>query len=217
MSTIFGGKSRAQKQAEADAAAAAKQQAAIAQEALGLSREQFAKQKEVLNPVQDFYGKIAGGDRNAILNLLAPEIGQLTDSANGARRSQAALTPRGGSRVATNANINDTLSRSLNELVFSARPQAMQQLTGLGSLYGGQGTNMFSQGGSNNAAAGQQSMNVAQFLNSQRSNMFGQLLGSTLGLIAGPAGSALGAKIGSKIGGAGGSGASSNGSAMGKF
>lgn len=216
----MGKKSSEQKQAERLSLESAQKQAALAAEAQGLARDKFAAQKRALAPVENFWSTIASGDRNAILSLLTPEITQLTDAANGARRSQSALTPRGGSRVAANANINDSMSRDLNTLVFGARPQAMGQLAGLGQLYGGEGMGLYGQTGNSLTSSSNQSLNLAQFLNSQRSNVMGslgKLVGAALlGPMLGPVGVALGGKLGGMTGGSSSSAGGGGGGLTGK-
>lgn len=95
-----------------------------------------------LAPVQSYYGRILGGDRGAMTEALAPEIGQITEGYRSARESQAALQPRGGGRATLLSSLPYQQSRDISTLFQTARPAAAQGLTQVGQATGamGQGT-----------------------------------------------------------------------------
>lgn len=83
--------------------------------------------------VQSYLRNLMSGDRGLTMQTMAPEINNLTQQYQGAIQAQRSQMPRGGTSAGQAGNLGTQLQGNINNLLFSARPMASQQLAGLGS------------------------------------------------------------------------------------
>jgi hypothetical protein len=133
-------------------------------------------------------------------SALGPQLSQIGQGYQAAGQTSAALNPRGGPSAQFNAELPYQQQRDVTQLMQGARPQAAQQLGGLGGQLIGQGANSLYA----STAAGRgileqqeamrkltaqqgQSIGSGLFSQLQQSGVLGQL-GKTLGSIFGGGG-----------------------------
>ena len=110
--------------------------------------EQLANQGQGnMGLVQDYLRKLMSGDRGLTMQTLAPEINALTQQYQGATSAARGMYPRGGQTASQAAQLPYQLQGNINNLLFSARPQAAQQLGTLGSNQASLGLGALGQGG----------------------------------------------------------------------
>ena len=87
-----------------------------------------------LGDASNFWQKILGGDRSAISAALSPEISSITSQNDQNRKQQAAMgTARGGGTNAQNQQQQQVEQGQITNLINGARPQAAQQVQGIGT------------------------------------------------------------------------------------
>lgn len=106
----------------------------------------FPQGQQNLNLVQSYLRPQVTGDRNATLSALAPEINALTQRQQGSVQAQRGMFPRGGPTASAAAQQPYQFQGDLNNLLFSARPMAAQQLGQLGSNQASMGLSALGQG-----------------------------------------------------------------------
>jgi hypothetical protein len=125
-------KKAAKKAQAADAAAMAKQEERASKlDALG--RPLMDGGKDNLDIVQQYLRRMAGGDRAATMQALAPELNAVSEQFRGSAMAQRGMFPRGGMGPAATADLARQQQSQVNNLIFGARPQAINQLSQLGS------------------------------------------------------------------------------------
>lgn len=86
-----------------------------------------------LGSSSSYWGKLLNGDRSSITSALQPEISSITGQGDAARRQASALgTSRGGGTNAANQQSQTAEQGQISNLIAGARPQAAQQLQGIG-------------------------------------------------------------------------------------
>lgn len=100
-----------------------------------------------LNEVQSYLQRLMSGDRGLTMQTLAPEINSLTQQYQGSVGAARGLYPRGGQTASQAAQLPYQMQGNINNLLFSARPQAAQQLGQLGSNQASLGMGALGQGG----------------------------------------------------------------------
>jgi hypothetical protein len=93
----------------------------IAQRLLGGATQSFS-------PVANMWSGLLTGGRGRLTNLLAPEIGEITDAYRGPTQAMANLQPRGGARASLMAQLPYQKARDITTLFQQARPMAAQGL-----------------------------------------------------------------------------------------
>ena len=99
-----------------------------------------------MDMVQQYLQRMASGDRNLMQQSLAPEINGMTQAAQGSVANARSLYPRSGGSAAAAAQLPYQLQGGINNLMFGARPQAMQQLAQLGGNQSSLGLSAMGQG-----------------------------------------------------------------------
>ena len=95
---------------------------------------------KALQETLPYFRTLLSGDRQAMGELLAPEIGAITGQADAARRNIAEFGPRGGGTTSAINNLETGKAQAIGELYQKARPYAAQGLSQIGSTLMGAGT-----------------------------------------------------------------------------
>ncbi len=134
-----------------------------------------------LNMVQSYLRNMMSGDRATTLSTLAPEINNLTQQYQGAVQSQRSQLPRGGTSASAAGQLPYQLQGNINNLLFSARPQAAQQLGALGSQQASLGLGAL-------GGAGGLTNNMLNYGLNAQNQMFGQgqAIGQGVGSLISP-------------------------------
>lgn len=82
----------------------------------------------------DFWKKILSGDRQTMMETLAPEIGSVSAQYQGARRAASEFSPRSGGRAAGLQESRFKESGDILGMMEKARPQAADAVTNIGQL-----------------------------------------------------------------------------------
>lgn len=114
--------------------------------ASGYGTEMLDRSREALNPVYDYYRKLAGGDRNTLLQFLAPEISAQTDASRRAFQTQTELSPRSGIAVEQTQRMPMDNAAAIARLISGARPAGVQGLASLGTNWASLGMGGLRQG-----------------------------------------------------------------------
>jgi len=97
----------------------------VAQQLLGGATESFS-------PVANMWSGLLRGGRGRLTNLLAPEIGEITDAYRAPTQAMANLQPRGGARASLMAQLPYQKARDIATLFQQIRPMAAQGLLQVG-------------------------------------------------------------------------------------
>lgn len=144
--------------------------------------QQMAQQGQGnMGMVQNYLQRLMSGDRNLTMQTLAPEINSLTQGYQGATSAARGMFPRGGQTASQAAQLPYQMQGNINNLLFSARPQAAQQLGQLGGNQASLGLGALGQG------AGLTNNMLNYGLNAQQ-QMFGQgaQIGQGISSLVGP-------------------------------
>ncbi len=95
-----------------------------------------------------YYNTILGGNKDAIANLLNPQIGTVLSQYDNAAREVARNVPRGGGATATLAQNPFRKATAAGSAYQSALPGAAQGATNVGSATAGIGSNLLGQANS---------------------------------------------------------------------
>ena len=80
------------------------------------------------SPVANMWSGLLTGGRGRLTNLLAPQIGEITDAYRGPTQAMANLQPRGGARASLMAQLPYQRARDIATLFQQARPLAAEGL-----------------------------------------------------------------------------------------
>jgi hypothetical protein len=100
------------------------------------SNKAFKLFQKSAKPVKDFYTDILKGDRDAINELLGPEISRIKSGYDNERMRLAEFMPRGGAKASGNINLNTNEMTDVNNLALKARPMAAEGLSNLLPIFG---------------------------------------------------------------------------------
>jgi hypothetical protein len=145
----FGNRSGEEKARDTQLGGASSDLFNIGDNAQSHSNKAFKFFKKSAKPAMDYWNTLLSGDRNAMEDFLGPEISKISKGADVQKQKLSEFMPRGGGQVSAINNINDSQSQATNSLIFSARPQAAQQLGNLSGMF-----SSASQGFGNQAIAG---------------------------------------------------------------
>lgn len=105
--------------------------------------DQYKTLFDIANPslqgVQNYWSKILSADPASIAGVLAPEINQVNNQYDTARRSIEQFAPAGGERNFALAQSRYGQAGNIGSLIAGARPMAAQGLLGVGQVAGGLG------------------------------------------------------------------------------
>lgn len=124
------------------------EQIATARQARGQGSTLFNAGMPLLNQASSYYRALLSGNRGALTQALAPEIGAITDVYRGAEKGLERSGVRGAQRDMAEAEIGRERAGRIAGLVPALRPQAAQSLGQLGQFATGQGTATTSGAGS---------------------------------------------------------------------
>jgi len=133
MSFLFGGGSGGQTKEQKALTGA---ETDIAQFGLGEAKKTLPKATSALAGPQNFFQALLSGDRNAILNAIAPEVDTLTSQYATGRKTAEQFAPRGGGRGAALAELPTRQAADISKLVHGARLTGAQGLMSVGQLFG---------------------------------------------------------------------------------
>ncbi len=167
---------------------------------------------QVMQQPLNYYSGILGGDRQSMMETVAPEVNTILGQYDTAKRAVAENAPRGGGANTTQANAPYALSGEITNLLNTVRPQAAAATTDIGKFLStlgttetGQAGNLINQNAWTQLAKGQQQAGTAGAL--------GKAIGSILAgagvpgiignIIGGGGAAATGAGAGAAVGGLG--------------
>lgn len=131
----FGGQNSSEKANDAKIGGLTNQLSGVADTAAGRGDKTFKFFKQSTKPAMDYWNTLLTGNRNDISQLLAPELGVVSQNAQNAKQN-IWNSPRGGGKVSAVSDIENSEMSQMNNLFSQARPQAAEHLAGLGSLFG---------------------------------------------------------------------------------
>lgn len=138
--------------------------------------------EDALKGPLNYWKTLAGGDRNAITQLLGPELDSISERSAASRTAVSQFAPRGTAMANRLGDISEGENRDINQSILGARPEANSQLSQLAQLIFGVGTNM------QNAATGSSGQALNALLGYRSGNLQSQQLrqqglGNLFGLI----------------------------------
>lgn len=113
---------------------------------LPYGKDMLGTGKENMGLVQAYLRNQLSGDRGLTMQTVAPEINAMSDQARGSVAAQRSAMPRGGMGAAAGADTNRQLQSGINNLLFSVRPRAAEQLAQLGGNQSSLGLGAMGQG-----------------------------------------------------------------------
>jgi hypothetical protein len=128
---------------------------------------------------QSFFGRLAGGSRTDMMNVLGPQLSQMGNQYRDAFGSSMSLMPRSGGGAERRLGMLDSLASSQGNSILNARLAGNTELANLGATMGNLG---------NGVLSGSNSLGTGLLGNYMQKNMFaaqqGQAAGSaTFGLM----------------------------------
>ncbi len=156
----------------------------IAKFGLGQAKENLPKASAGLSKVSDFFSALMSGDRNSILNVLAPEVDTLTSQYDTGRKTGEEFAPRGGGRGAALEELPFRKAGDINKLVQGAREKGAAGLTSVSSLFGQLGTSELG-GGVNAANSAFGNIQDAKVNQQQQQAAAGSAIGGLIALLVG--------------------------------
>jgi hypothetical protein len=130
VSFLFGGGGQSKEQKGLTSA-----QTDISKFGLGEAKKNLPKAGEDLSKVGNFFQALMSGDRNAILNVLAPEVDTLTSQYDTGRKTAEEFAPRGGGRGAALEELPFRKAGEINKMVQGAQEKGASGLTSVASLF----------------------------------------------------------------------------------
>ncbi len=172
-----------------------------------------------LGASEDFNRTLLGGDRDAMMSLLGPQLNAIGQQGRSQQQSFAQLMPRGGYATDRLGSLSTNTQGQINDALLNYRPAAAQSLANIGGQYGSLASGLLGGSGASNSSAlsallsgrGQDLNAYLQKYGMQQENnrALGQGIGGLLSILLGPGG------ILNKGGSKGGSG--NVGSILGQF
>jgi hypothetical protein len=92
--------------------------------------------EKYLQGAGDYYSKILSGDRAAMTEAMAPEIGQITGQLNQEKQNISKFTPQGGGQTGLLSELPFQQEGQVTQLLQQARPMAAQGLEQVAGLAG---------------------------------------------------------------------------------
>jgi len=151
---------------------------------LGEAKKNLPKAGETLSTVGNFFQALMSGDRNAIMNVLAPEVDSLTSQYDTGRKTAEEFAPRGGGRGAALEELPFRKAGEINKLVQGAEDKGAAGLTSISSLFGQLGLGELS-GGNTAANSAFSNTQAAKENQQQQQAAAGQAVGSLIALLVG--------------------------------
>lgn len=147
-SAAYGGYSanKARQRAKDEAKKAQARQDELMKMFLPYGKDMLGRGKENMGLVESYWRPQLSGDRGRTMQAVAPEINAMTDQARGSVSAARMGAPRGGASAAAGADIPRQLQSGVNNLLFSVRPQAAQNLAQLGGNQSSLGLGALGQG-----------------------------------------------------------------------
>ncbi len=102
---------------------------------------------QVMQQPLNYYSGILGGDRQSMMETVAPEVNTILGQYDTAKRAVAENAPRGGGANTTQANAPYALSGEITNLLNTVRPQAAAATTDIGKFLSTLGTTETGQAG----------------------------------------------------------------------
>lgn len=182
MSFLFGGgQSPGQTKQQKELTGA---QTDIAKFGLGEAKKNLPKASDALSSVGNFFQALMSGDRNAILNVLAPEVDTLTSQYDTGRKTAEEFAPRGGGRGAALEELPFRKAGEINKLVQGAHSAGASGLTSVASLFGQLGTGEMG-GGTNAADSAFSNIQTAKVNQQQQQAAAGSAIGGLIAMLVG--------------------------------
>lgn len=151
-----------------------------------------------LNRAGSFYGSILGGDREAVNNLVAPQVSTVLSQYDNAKKTISQFAPRGGGQTAQLAGLPFARDTAAAGAYQGLLPGAASGLAGTGSATAGIGTGLL--GAANGGGAPGQAFNYTN-LNSQLQRGLGQGIGQSTASGSGASGLSSIVSAGKGLGG----------------
>jgi hypothetical protein len=174
LAALFGGKTKGEKANEAsfqgkfDPLIA--QQTGASKSALDFALPLLKQGTDTLQGPISYWGKLAGGDRNAISQLFGPELDSISQRDAAQRQNFSQFAPRGTMMNNRLGALDQGTISDINRLFLSARPQANDQLANLAQLLYGTGISGL------NASTGASGNALGALLNYRSGNLQSQQL-----------------------------------------
>ncbi len=169
---------------------------------------------QVMQQPLNYYSGILGGDRQSMMETVAPEVNTILGQYDTAKRAVAENAPRGGGANTTQANAPYALSGEITNLLNTVRPQAAAATTDIGKFLStlgttetGQAGNLINQNAWTQLAKGGQQASTAGALGKAIGSILAGagvpgIIGNIIGGGAAGAGAAAAGGLGAPSGGA---------------
>jgi len=137
----FGGQNSQQKSNDSAIGGLNNQLSDIASTAGGRSNKAFKFFKQSAKPAVDYYKTLLSGDKNAVTELLSPELTQIGTIFGNVKHNIGEFGPRGGGSNSAVNNLESQQAITTSNLFTGVRPQAAQQLGSLSGTFGNVASN----------------------------------------------------------------------------
>lgn len=134
----------AEQQAQSQQLANMRQGAGYANQLFPMGTDYLQRGTNTLSPVLQYYASLLGGNRNALLQQLSPEVEQINQGYDSAFQSSRNLAPRGGGSSALYSELPFRKSADISSLFMNARPAAAAGLGEIGTNFMNTGLNTLS-------------------------------------------------------------------------
>jgi hypothetical protein len=138
---LTGGKPKEQKDLEANAKSLQGFLWDNGKNAFNLGDETFRMGIEGFEQPQNFWSKILGGNRDAMMDTMAPEVSTIVSQYDAGRKAVSEFGARGGGKNSTLAELPMKQSGDINRLFQSLRPEAAKQLSSIAQVLASLGLN----------------------------------------------------------------------------
>lgn len=179
------------------------QSAALGTQLTGQGQSTIGGGMELMKPAQDFWGAMASGDYNKMIQASAPALANITKQYSQARQNITDTTPTGAGRAFGLASLERDRAGASATLLNKNFTDSFGNLAQLGQQQTGIGLQQLGAGLGSSQSAAQQNASIQQVQQQQKASQLG-LIGSLAGAAGGAATGGLTALMGGGAKGAAG-------------
>lgn len=128
-SWLSGRKSQEEKNALSAQSDLAKTEGEASKFGLDITKQLIPQATSSLNQVEGYYGPLLKGDRQQMLESVAPEVNSILSQYDTAKRAVSEFSPRGGGRTATLADLPFRQAGDITTLLQRVRPESAKGMT----------------------------------------------------------------------------------------
>lgn len=111
-------------------------------------KDMLGRSKQALDPVYDYFNRLATGDRESLMQQFGPELDAQNDLTRRAFQTNSEMSPRSGLSVEANSRLPMDNAGAIARLLMNARQTGIQGLGTLGTNWANLGLSGLGQGSS---------------------------------------------------------------------